>query len=234
MQGQDGLGTTTVIQQGTPGSWYLNNCNMTLGSPLAVFVPGSAAPGGGPAPPAAPPPPSPAQLAQIAYGEIQLTAPGLQLSPSSETNPAIDQIVNAPTWAWVPASSWQPLSATASAGPVVVTATASPESINLTYGDGGQTDTATCNGSGTPYSDQLANQEDPDAPLSAASPDCGWTYQHTSAAAPGGKEPVTGMVTYHVVWTVTGAPGGGDLGPLNSPPTTYNVPVAEIQVVNTN
>lgn len=173
-------------------------------------------------------------MAQIAYGEIQLSAPGLQLSPSSEANPAIDQIVNAPTWAWVPAGSWQPLSATASAGPVVVTATASPSSINVTYGDGNETRTATCAGPGTPYSDQLANHEDPGAPLSAASPDCGWTYRHTSAGAPKGKEPVNAVVTYHVTWSVTGAPGGGDLGPLNSPPTIYNVPVAEIQVVNTN
>lgn len=237
VQGAAGLGAITAIQQGTPGSWYLDSCNMTLGSPLAVFVPGSGATGGGPAPgapPPPPPPPSPAQLAQIAYGEIQLTAPGLQLSPSSQTNPAIDQIVNAPTWAWVPAGSWQPLTATAAAGPVVVTATATPSSLNVTYGDGSDTHTATCNGPGTPYSDQLANQEDPGAPLSAASPDCGWTYQHTSAGAPGGKEPVTGVVTYHVTWTVTGAPGGGDLGSLNSPPTAYDVPVAEIQVVNTN
>jgi hypothetical protein len=173
-------------------------------------------------------------LAQIAFGEIQLTAPGLQLSPASETNPAIDQIVNAPTWAWMPAAGWQPLSATAAAGPVVVTATASPTGLNVTYGDGTETHTVTCNGPGTPYSDQLANQEDPSAPLSAASPDCGWTYQHTSADGPGGKEPVTATVTYHVTWTVTGAPGGGDLGPLNSPPTTYDVPVAEIQVLNTN
>ncbi len=170
----------------------------------------------------------------MAYGEIQLTAPGLHLSPSSETNPAIDQIVNAPTWAWVPAGSWQPLSATAAAGPVVVTATASPSSINVTYGDGGGTQTVTCAGPGTPYSDQLANSEDPAAPLSAASPDCGWTYQHTSGSAPGGKEPVNAVVTYHVTWTVTGAVGGGDLGPLNSPPTIYDVPVAEIQVVNTD
>lgn len=220
-----------VIQPGTPGSWYLSYCNTSLPGPLPVFIP--AGPGGG-APAPAPPPPSPAQLAQIAYGEIQLTPPGLQLSPSSETNPAIDQIVNAPTWAWVPAGSWKPLSATAAAGPVVVTATATPSSINVTYGDGSGTQTASCVGPGTPYSDQLANHEDPGAPLSAASPDCGWTYQHVSAGAPGGKEPVNAVVTYQVAWTVTGAAGGGNLGPLNSPPTIYDVPVGEIQVVNTN
>ncbi|MDQ6784421.1 MAG: hypothetical protein M3063_13470 [Actinomycetota bacterium] len=231
-QGAASLGTISAIQPGTPGSWYLDSCNTTLNTPLTVFVPG--APGAPGAAPAAPPPPSPAQLAQIAYGEIQLGAPGLQLSPSSQINPAIYQIVNAPTWAWVPSANWKPLSATASAGPVVVTATAIPSSITVTYGDGGATRTATCGGPGTPYSDQLAEREDPGAPLSAASPDCGWTYEHTSAGAPGGKEPVAGVVTYHVTWTVTGAPGGGDLGPLNSPATTYNVPVAEIQVVNTN
>ncbi len=233
-QGSESLGAITLIQPGTPGTWYLDSCNMVLGAPLSMFFPPAPAGPGGGAPAPAPPPPSPAQLAQLAYGEIQLTPPGLQLSPSSETNPAIDQIVNAPTWAWVPAGSWKPLSATAAAGPVMVTATATPSSINVTYGDGSGTQTASCAGPGTPYSDQLANHEDPGAPLSAASPDCGWTYQHTSAGAPGGKEPVMAVVTYQVAWTVTGAAGGGNLGPLNSPPTIYDVPVGEIQVVNTN
>lgn len=218
----------SIIPAGAVGSWYIYSCN-TPGDllPLPVFVPGV------PGTPGPPPPPSPAQLAQIAYGEIRLPAPGLQLSPSTQANPAIPQIVGAPTWAWVPSSSWAPLSATASAGPVVVTATASPAMIRLSYTDGGQTSTTGCRGPGTPYSDGLAGRESPAAPLSAASPDCGWTYRHPSARAPGGRVPVTGVVTYNVTWTVTGAPGGGDLGPLNSPPTTYSVPVSEIQVLNT-
>ncbi len=223
----NGVDEVAVIPPGTPGTWYIDTCYSNVTFPLPVFVPGV------PGTPAPPPPPSPAQLAQIAYGEIRLPAPGLQLSPSTQANPAVPQIVGAPTWAWVPSSSWAALSATASAGPVVVTATASPAMIRLSYTDGGQTSTTVCRGPGTPYSDDLAGRESPAAPLSAASPDCGWTYRHPSARAPGGRVPVTGVVTYNVTWTVTGAPGGGDLGPLNSPPTTYSVPVSEIQVLNT-
>jgi len=223
----NGIDEVAVIPPGTPGTWYIDTCYSNVTFPLPVFVPGV------PGTPGPPPPPSPAQLAQIAYGEIRLPAPGLQLSPSTQANPSIPQIVGAPTWAWVPSSSWAPLSATASAGPVVVTATASPAMIRLSYTDGGQSSTTVCRGSGTPYSDDLAGRESPAAPLSAASPDCGWTYRHPSARAPGGRVPVTGVVTYNVTWTVTGAPGGGDLGPLNSPPITYSVPVSEIQVLNT-
>lgn len=115
-----------------------------------------------------------------------------------------------------------------------MTATATPETIDLTYTDGGRSQSTTCHGPGTPYSDALAGQEDPNAPLSAASPDCGWTYKDTSAGAAGELEPITGTVTYGVTWTVTGAVGGGDLGPLTSPATAYQVKVAEIQVVNTD
>lgn len=215
---------------GTPvpaGSTVQNTyCNGALLSTNIVPV---AAGGGGPAPAAAPPPPSPQQLAQMASAQLRLPVPGIQLSPP----PNINQYVNSPTWAWLPASQWTPLSATAAAGPVVVTATASPTSMVIDYTDGGSSHSTTCSGPGTPYSVTLADQEDPLAPFSAASPDCGWTFATTSAGQPGGKDPVTATITYDVTWAVTGAPGGGDLGPLTSPPATFALPVGEIQVLNT-
>jgi hypothetical protein len=191
-----------------------------------------------PAPAAAPAAPvpviTPQQLAQQAEAQIQLAAPALQLSPDTEIDPEAKQIVNAPTWAWLPAGEWVPLHATAAAGPVVVTATATPLSININYTDGGSGHSVSCSGPGTPFDAQLASQEDPSAPLSAASPDCGWTFRTVSDAAPGGKDTITATVTYDVTWAVQGAAGGGDLGDLASPVTNYAVPVAQIQVLNTN
>lgn len=161
-------------------------------------------------------------------GELVLPAPPLQLSPAAGVN----QIVNVPTWAWLPPGAYTNLTATAAAGPVVVTATAAPQSINITYTDGGSSRNVSCAGAGTPYSDQLAAQIDPGFPIRAASPSCGWTFANSSAQAPGQKEPVSAEVTYHVTWAVTaGAVGGGDLGMLASPPTDLGVQVAEVQAI---
>lgn len=124
------------------------------------------------------------------------------------------------------------MTATASAGPVVVTATATPTTMNLSYEDGSPaTRSVTCGGPGTPWSEALARRENPDQPLQAQSPDCGWVYRNSSAWVPNEFEPITATVTYHVTWTVVGAPGGGDLGTLNSPVTTDLVKVGEIQAI---
>lgn len=115
----------------------------------------------------------------------------------------------------------------------MVTATASPTSMTISYTDGGASRSVTCAGPGTPYSDALAAQEDPGSPIRAPSPDCGWTFENSSAGAPAEREPVSATVTYEVTWMVTGAAGGGDLGPLTSPPAVDAVQVAEIEAIVT-
>jgi hypothetical protein len=97
----------------------------------------------------------------------------------------------------------------------------------------GTTATATCKGPGTPYSDQLADREDPQRPVLAASPDCGWTWHQSSVDTPDKEYTVTARVLYHTVWVVGGAPGGGDLGELPSLNTIHRVAVGEIQALNT-
>lgn len=232
--GPGGSGPATFIPAGTPGTWAVTSCFSGFGSTgLPVFLPGGGvAPAGGGGPPGAPPVPviSPAQLAQIAQNQIQLQAPPLQLSPAVGVN----QIVHVPTWAWLPPAAFVALHATAAAGPVVVTATAAPQSINITYTDGGSSKSVPCTGAGTPYSDALATQLAPARPILAASPTCGWTFQNSSAGAPGEKDAVSATVTYGVTWTVTGAAGGGNLGALISPPTAYGVQVAEVQAIITH
>lgn len=212
-----------------PGTWYLSSC-LSATSLGTVFVPAAQSGGGAGPAPAPVPVISPAQLAEIAKNQIQLVAPPLQLSPAAGVN----QIVHVPTWAWLPPAAFAALHATAAAGPVVVTATASPTTMAVSYTDGGASRSVTCTGPGTPYSDALAAQEDPASPIRAASPDCGWTFENSSAAAPGERVPVSATVTYEVTWTVTGAAGGGDLGPLTSPPAVFAVQVAEIEAIITH
>jgi hypothetical protein len=140
-----------------------------------------------------------------------------------------------PTWAWVAAGSWKPLTASASAGPVVVTVTATPVRLVLSYqtsGNGSVT-TATCQGPGTPYTDRLAQSENPRDPLRAASPDCGWTWHQSSADTPDQKYGVSAHIVYDIAWAVAGAPGGGNLGAIDSQDATFRVSVGEIQAVNT-
>jgi hypothetical protein len=117
---------------------------------------------------------------------------------------------------------------------VTVTVTAAPVRLEFSYQTSARSAaTASCGGPGTPYSDQLAAAEDPQLPVQAASPDCGWTWHESSVDTADQKYGVTAHIVYHVVWTVTGAAGGGDLGELTSQDATFRVSVGEIQAVNT-
>lgn len=211
-----------VIAPNTAGTWVYKECTNpdgTYASGLGVtFIPQGS-------------PVSPVQLMQDARNHLPLPAPEVQFSPAAN----LWQYVQMPTWAWVPGSRWTPLRASASAGSVSVTVTATPVRLVFTYqtkGDG-TTATASCGGPGTPYSDELATAEDPKQPVLAASPDCGWTWHQSSADTADRKYDVTAHAVYHVVWTVSGAAGGGDLGELVGQDTNLRVSVGEIQAVNT-
>ncbi len=220
------LGGTTdygqVIPPNTPGTWVFLECfhanGTTAGRSGVTFYPQNK-------------PVDPVQLMQTAKNHLPLPAPMVQLSPAAD----LWQYVQMPTWAWVPRSSWTALTASASAGPVAVTVTATPVRLVFTYqtSGGGSSATATCGGPGTPYSDRLASTENPQHPVLAASPDCGWTWHQSSADTPDQRYSVTAHVMYHVVWTVRGGPGGGDLGELNGRDANLRVSVGEIQAVNT-
>jgi hypothetical protein len=176
-------------------------------------------------------PVDPQQLLLEARRHLALPGPELQL------NPPVGQLqyVEMPTWAWVPRSDWIPLTASASAGGVTVTVTATPVGLGLTYQTTGRgaTSAVSCSGPGTPFDAGLAQAEDPGSPVQAASPDCGWTWRDSSVDTTDRKYAVSGHVVYRVVWAVTGAAGGGDLGDLSGEDTSLRVAVGEIQAVNT-
>jgi hypothetical protein len=214
-------GDHQMIVPGTPGTWVLQECAHADGTLVSYgtrfLPPGQLV--------------DTAQLLQQARNHLSLPSPQLQLSPPAGQW----QYVQMPTWAWVPAASWVPLTATAAAGAVTVRVTATPARLLFDYQTSGNGTAASvsCAGPGTPYSDTLAVSENARSPIQAASPDCGWTWHQSSVDTPDQKYGVSSRITYHVTWTVTGAPGGGDLGTLDGAATQVRVAVGEIQAVNT-
>ncbi len=150
---------------------------------------------------------------------------GLRLpTPVVRTSPPWDKqgvLVHLPVWLWVDGAVWGARSASASAGPVAVTATAAPQRVLWQMGNG---DVVVCQGAGTPYAPRAHRPEQ-------ASPDCGYSYRHSSAGRAGDVYLVTVTVEYGVSWSVQGAEGGGPL-PVMRTSRSIPVPVYEIQVLN--
>jgi hypothetical protein len=126
------------------------------------------------------------------------------------------------TWLWVADPDEHtvgPMTATASAGPVTVTATAELTEIAWDMGDG--TDGVVCDGPGTPYDPALRVKE---------SPTCGYTYARSSARQDDQAYTVTATSRWVVHWT-----GGGESGDI---PLEFNrsveVRVGEIQALSTS
>lgn len=185
-----------------PGAWYRKICIDAGGSTgTVVWVPDRV---------------DPRVLAEQASDRVPIPNVELGINP----NPDQGAVVNVETWLWVNASVWTPVTAQASAGDVVVTATAAPRRVVWDMGNG---DRVTCEGPGRPY--------DPSRPSAEQSTDCSYTYRKSSARAQGGAYTVTATVVWEVSWTVTGAVGGGSLG---TAPRSQSIRlrVKEVQAVN--
>ena len=196
---EDGSGTP---KGDGPGAWYRKVCTDAAGSTATVvWVPERV---------------DPRVLAERAADQVAIPSVQLGMNPSAEQG----AVVNVETWLWVADSSWRPVAAQASAGGVVVTATAAPKRVVWDMGNG---DRVTCEGPGTPY--------DASRPSAEQSTACSYTYRKSSARAQGGAYTVTATVVWEISWTVTGAAGGGNLG---TAPRSQSIrlPVKEIQAVN--
>jgi len=183
------------------GAWYRKLCRSESGQETATVVWLRARPAA-----------DPMTLAEDAVDRAPIPLPDVRLSPPAGT----DQVVNVPTWLWIDTTQWQPVAASASAGSVTSTATAVPESVLWSMGNG---DIVACSGPGTPYRP------------GAQDPGCSYTFRRSSASAPGGVFTVSATVTWRLSWTAAGAPGGGALGTVTRT-TTLPVRVAEIQALN--
>ena len=152
----------------------------------------------------------PVVVAQEAAKQLGFGSPTIEMAPPDGS----PQLVGVASWLWLAPGAWQPLTASASAGPVTTTATATPSKVVWDMGDG---TSVTCDGPGTPYS-----SVEPDATT-----DCSYTWPQAGAFT------VTATVYWNVTWTAQGAPGGGNLGVQAGPPAQVPVTVTESQAINT-
>jgi len=188
------LASLGLHQPPGPGHWVLETCVTTVGAvlilPVPLWVPAGAAAL-----------PDPRVLAAQAVSKLAMPNPAIQSSPGGSA----PQTVELPTWAWLPAAQWAPISATASVPGESVTATATPVAVTWSWGDGSST---MCQGPGTAYVAGVSNP-------AAASPNCGHTYRQTSANQPGHQFPVTATLAWSVAWN-----GGGQSGTFPNLTTT--------------
>jgi hypothetical protein len=135
---------------------------------------------------------TPEQVAQMALELLPITGPAVGTAP----DPAGEGLVGLPVWIWTDETpeTWGPISRTASAGGISVTATATADHITWDMGDGGS---VTCDTPGTPYEERYGGSE---------SPDCGYRYETP------GEFTVTGTTAWTVNWQVN---GGGATGVFN-------------------
>lgn len=136
------------------------------------------------------PPPDAQTLANQVRAELPLT-----LDPP-RTAPPTRSVTGLPTWVWVNAAQFRPVTATRTAGPLSVTVTATPTSLILDPGDGHR---ETCSGSGTPWHEG-AHAGDPGA--------CTHVYTETSAGQPGGVFTLRATVSWRITWTATNGQSG--------------------------
>ena len=192
-----------------PGTWYEPSCATAITSTSLVWIPAGTPVTALPSIPG---------LLQEALGQAALDEPTIVLNPPG------DQVTNLASWLAIQPSQWGALTASASAGGVTATVTATPEAVLWNLGDG---DSVTCPGPGVLY--------DPNEPASAQSTYCSYLWPESSASAPGGVFQVTATIEYLVTATVAGAPNPTpNLGVHAGPTQTTDVAVSEIEALGTS
>ena len=198
----------------TPGQWYFTSCAYFGGAPGAgtfapVWAPTGAAPGAAPSVPG---------LIDQAKGQAGLVDPEVILDPPGR------QVVNFASWLAVPQSEWHVVVASATAGGVTATVTATPTQVDWNMGDG---DSLTCDGPGVIY--------DSSKPASSQSTYCSYTWPRPSYDQPGGTFTVSATIIYQVTTTVTGAPDPTPaLGTTAGPPAQMAVTVTEVEALGSS
>lgn len=159
---------------------------------------------------------NPGALAAQAVAAMDLNPIGIGIVP--EAGPNRMGLIGLPVWMWVrnPApNTYGPITRSASAAGVTVTATASVSEVVWDMGDGSEP--ISC-GAGTPYADHFGKKD---------SPTCGHRYQLTSAEEPEGAYTVTASSYWVVEWA-----GGGMTGTMEFDlANTASVRVGEAQVL---
>lgn len=161
--------------------------------------------------------PTPRDVAQLAIEQMGLHAINIGITPGPGKGSI--GIVGMPVWMWAAnpdSHTVGPLTASASAGGITVTAAARLYRLTWDMGDG---TTITCNGAGTPYEASYGNKQ---------SPDCGHVYQMSSSTESSGKFKVTATSYWVITWD-----GAGQTGTirLNGLVRSVDISVGEAQVL---
>ena len=157
---------------------------------------------------------SPAELVDQAISEMGLSAPDIRLSPPADS--PFGATVGFPVWMWSGRSETTtgPVTRTASAGPISVTATAVLARIAWAMGDG---TIVTCLGPGTTFTDNQAGRP---------SPTCGHVYLRK---ADGGAFTIAATSHWEIRWS-----GGGQSAFQTLDLTSHvRLPVREVRTLNT-
>ncbi|MEU2913715.1 hypothetical protein ACFYM3_14915 [Streptomyces massasporeus] len=163
---------------------------------------------------------TPKVLAELAYAEIRVPGTKVTLAPANQTK------VNLPTWAWLDAADFKPVSVTASVPVIGVTATATARPTSLRI-EPGTKDAETYPASGVCPIDNGRIGEPYAQGKADRTPPCGVRYLRSSG---NGTYPLQATVTWEIDWTGSGG-ASGDL-PDGTFGATQDVVVQEIQAVN--
>ncbi|MEW2387750.1 hypothetical protein AB0933_05235 [Streptomyces venezuelae] len=160
-------------------------------------------------------------LAKLAYAEIRVPGTKVSLAPEGATK------VNLPTWAWLDAAEFKPVSVTARVDvlDIEATTTATPVSLKIdpgtadaeTYPENGVCDLVG-DKIGTPYAKGKSKE----------TPPCGVKYLRSSGD---GSYPLKATVTWKIHWTGTGVTEEKEL-PEGEFGAEQDVVVEEIQSIN--
>ncbi|WP_307539932.1 hypothetical protein [Streptomyces sp. V3I8] len=164
---------------------------------------------------------TPEILAQLAYAEIRVPGTEVTLAPEGTTK------VNLPTWAWLDAADFKPVSVTASVPLIGIeaTTTATPVSLKI---EPGTADAATYPASGVCELNGKQIGEPYAKGKSDETPPCGVKYLRSSGD---GTYKLQATVTWKISWTGTGVNDPQDLPPGEFG-ADQDVIVQEIQSVN--
>jgi hypothetical protein len=157
-----------------------------------------------------------------AVASLNLRAVDMQIAPKPLSADGDSMgLVGLPVWLWTEetATTWGPVTASASDGPVSVTVTARVDRVEWDMGDG---TVITCHGPGTTF--------DPEAyGVDAESPDCGHVYKQVSRE-PAGVYTVTATSYWVADWS-----SGADAGTIPFDFTTSEqIRIGEMQVLRTS
>lgn len=155
-------------------------------------------------------PPDPRLLAEQAVASMGLSAITVGIVP--ESRPGSVGVVGMPAWMWVAnpsASTWGPITRSASAGGFTVSATGRVARVSWSMGDGA---VVQCSGPGTPYEDRFGSR---------SSPTCGHTYTRP------GRYTVSAVSHWVITWAGIGQTGTIPMDLTASAPLT----IGELQVL---